>query len=275
MSRYEQVADDLRARIHSGEYAIGANLPTYEELTATHGVGRGVISSALRLMEREGLVRVAKRAGIRVLDWRIERRRIRRGQTVMRDLQRGYVFPSASRPDEPWQTHGTPRRSYEPAPPRVAALLGIEPGIAVLRRRRVTSPTGEPAFQLVDTWLSAEAVRDAPRIAQPNTGPGGYLDRLEEAGYGPLSWTEHTRARVPDREEAALLDISEESCVLELLLVGTSPSADRPVEVTIRVVPADRVELVTQLRRDESAQWPVQPTNPDPAGGSVVPTPPT
>jgi GntR family transcriptional regulator len=264
MSRYEQVSDDLRARIHTGEYAIGANLPTYEELTTIYGVGRGVISSALQVLEREGLVRIVKRAGIRVLGWSVERRRIGRGQTVMRDPHRGYIFPSASRADEPWQTHGTPRRSYEPAPARVATFLGVEPGIAVLRRRRVTSPAGEPAFQLVDTWLSAEAVRDAPRTAQPDTGPGGYIDRLEEAGHGPIQWTEHTRARAPSREEAALLDISEESSVLELLLVGTSPALGRPVEVTIRIIPADRVELVTQLQRDESAQWPVQPTTPAP-----------
>lgn len=261
MARYEQIADDLRTRIHNGEYPVGSNLPTYAELTTHYGVGRGVISSALQMLEREGLIRIAKRAGIRVLDWHVERRRVGRGQTVMRDPHRGYVFPAAARADEPWQTHGRPKRSYEPAPDRVASLLGVEPGIAVLRRRRVTSPTGEPPFQIVDTWLSAEAVRDAPLAAEPDTGPGGYIDRLEEAGHGPIHWTEHARARTPTREEAALLDISEESDVLELVLVGTSHSSNRPVDVTVRVIPADRVELVTELKRDESARWPVQPVS--------------
>lgn len=262
MSRYEHVADDLRTSIHTGEYAIGANLPTYKELTGTYSVGRGVISSALQVLEREGLIRIVKRAGIRVLDWKIERRRIERGQTVMRDPQRGYIFPAAASVDEPWIYHGTPRRSYEPAPARVAEFLDVEPGISVLRRRRVTSPAGEAAFQVVDTWLSPQAVRDAPRTAQPDTGPGGYLDRLEEAGHGPISWTEHARGRVPSREEAGLLDISEESTVLELLLIGTSTSLGRPIEVTIRVIPADRVELVMSLQRDDTARWPVQPTRP-------------
>jgi GntR family transcriptional regulator len=266
MPRYEQVADDLRARIHAGEYAVGATLPTYAELTERYGVGRGVISSALQVLEREGLIRVVKRAGIRVLDWRIERRRITRGRAVMRDPRRGYVFPAASRPDEPWETHGTPRRSYEPAPERVASLLGVEPGIAVLRRRRVTSPTGEPPFQIVDTWLSPEAVRDAPRIAEADTGPGGYIDRLEEAGHGPIQWTEYARARTPSKEEAALLNISEESPVLELMLMGESPALGRAVDVTVRVIPADRVELAGELRRDESAQWPVEPVTPNEKG---------
>jgi GntR family transcriptional regulator len=262
MPRYEQVADDLRARIHAGEYEVGTNLPTYGELTEMFGVGRGVISSALGVLEREGLIRVVKRAGIRVLDWRVQRRRIGRGQTVMRDPARGYIFPAASHAGEPWIVHGKAVRSYEPVPDRVAQFLGIEPGIAVLRRRRVTSPASEPRFQIVDTWLSPEAVRDAPQAAEANTGPGGYIDRLEEAGHGPIEWTEHARARTPSNEEAALLDISPESVVLELVLVGKSPTLDRPVDVTVRVIPADRVELVTELRRDESARWPVAPVMP-------------
>lgn len=262
MPRYEQVADDLRSRIHSGEYAVGSNLPTYATLTEIYGVGRGVISSALGVLEREGLIRVVKKAGIRVLDWRVQRRRIGRGQMVMRDPGRGYIFPAASHAGEPWIVHGRAARSYEPVPERVSPFLGIEAGIAVLRRRRVTSPAHEPPFQIVDTWLSPEAVRDAPLVAEASTGPGGYIDRLEEAGHGPIEWTEHARARTPTNEEAALLDISPESVVLELVLVGKSPTLDRPVDVTVRVIPADRVELVTDLRRDESARWPVAPVVP-------------
>ncbi|GAA0699607.1 GntR family transcriptional regulator [Streptomyces filipinensis] len=263
MARYEEVADDLRQRIHSGEYAVGGTLPRYEELTATYGVGRGVVSAALALLEREGLVRPIKRKGIVVLDWRIERRRIARGQLVTRDPRRSYVFPAASRPDEPWEAHGRPYREYAPAPARVAELLGIEAGIATLRRRRVMSPAGEPPFQLVDTWLSATAVRDAPQIAEASTGPGGYLDRIEEAGHGPLSWTEYARARMPIREEAQLLEISEEMPVLETVIVGKSARDGSILEVTVRVIPADRVELVTQLRRDKSASWPVEPISPE------------
>ncbi|MFJ4418860.1 GntR family transcriptional regulator [Streptomyces sp. NPDC088925] len=264
MPRYEQVADDLRTRIHEGEYAIGSKLPTYAELTTTYGVGRGVIASALTVLEREGLVRIVKKAGIRVLDWRVQRRRISRGQLIFRDPRRGYVGPAAASPDEPWDTHGKPVTSYEPVPERIAELLGVEAGIAVLRRRRVTSPAGEPPFQVVDTWLSAEAVRDAPKAAAAQTGPGGYLDRLEESGHGPLTWTEYGRGRLATREEASLLDVSADAPVFELVWTGRSAQTERIIEVTSRVIPADRVELVSELRRDESATWPVEPVTPRP-----------
>ncbi|MEU0002383.1 GntR family transcriptional regulator [Streptomyces microflavus] len=264
MARYEEVAADLRTRIKGGEYDVGGTLPRYEELTATYGVGRGVISAALAILEREGLVRPIKRRGIVVLDWRIERRRIARSQLVTRNTTTGYVFPAASHPDERWMSHGRPFRERLPAPERVAELMDIEAGTETLRRRRVTSPMGEPPFQVADTWLSEAVIRDAPQIAEASTGPGGYLDRIEEAGHGPISWMEFIRTRMPSREEAQLLEISQEMPVLETAIVGKSAKSGETIEVTIRVIPADRVELVSELRRDKTASWPKAPVSPAP-----------
>ncbi|WP_326683042.1 GntR family transcriptional regulator [Streptomyces sp. NBC_01237] len=262
MARYDEVARDLRERIHTGEYPPGATLPKYSDMTTTYGVGRGVVSQAIAVLEREGLVRPIKRTGIVVLDWTRERRRITRGLLVARDPHRGYIFPAASRPDEPWQVHGRPFREYVPASARIAEILGVDAGLPTLRRRRVTSPEGEVPFQLVDTWISPTAVRDAPQVADPSTGPGGYIDRLEEAGHGPLAWTEHTRARLPDREEARLLEISPEMPVFEMALLGTSAMTQEVIEVTVRVIPADRVEMVSELKRASSAAWPTEPVQP-------------
>lgn len=221
-----------------------------------------MVASAIAVLEREGLVRPVKRTGLVVLDWRRERRRIARGQLVTRDPARGYIFPAASRPDEPWEVHGRPFRAYVAAPSRVAELLAVEEGMPTLRRRRVTSPAGETPFQLVDTWIHPDAVRDAPQVAEPATGPGGYIDRIEESGHGPISWHEYTRVRMPDREESQLLEISQELPVLEIALIGVSSKTQRAVEATIRVVPSDRVELVSELRRAKSATWPTKPVRP-------------
>jgi GntR family transcriptional regulator len=186
------------------------------------------------------------------------RRRIQRSLLVTRSAgERGmYVFPAASYADEPWQTHGTPHASFEAPPAVVAETFGVEEGTAVLRRRRVMSPEGEPPFQIVDTWLGPQAVHDAPQIAEKSTGPGGYLDRLEEAGHAPISWTEVTRVRMPSADEARLLEIPAAMPVMELILFGKSGRTHEPLEVTIRVIPGDRVELVADLVRDKSAAWP-------------------
>lgn len=254
-ARYREIADDLRRRINGGEWPPGATLPGYAGLTAEYGVGRGVIGDALAILETEGLISVVKRRGITVRE-RGGRRRVQRGSLVTRDPARGYVMPAAAAPDEPWQTHGTPRRDTVPITDRAAELLGLEPGTPVVCRSRVTSPVGEPPFQLVVTWIHPQGVTDAPRVAEKDTGPGGYLDRLEEAGHGPLTWVEYERVRMPAPDEARQIKMPRGMPVMEIARVGTSGLTDAPIEVTICVIPADRVEIVRPLRRARSAQWP-------------------
>lgn len=263
-ARYREIADDLRQRITAGEFPTGKSLPRQVDLAGEYETKRAVIAEAVRVLEGEGMVRPVRKRGT-VVQWPAVRRRIERGTRVTRDAgytargaaspgATGYNFPSAQA--ESWQLHGTPHVSVEPCTFRAAELLGVAEGAQVVRRRRVTSPAGEPPFQLVDTWIHPEGVADAPRAAEPDTGPGGYLDRLEEAGHGPISWHERTRARMPTAEEADLLQIATRAVVFELARIGASAKTGAPVEVTMCIIPADRAEIVTPLDRDSTASWP-------------------
>ncbi|WAL65952.1 winged helix-turn-helix domain-containing protein [Amycolatopsis cynarae] len=53
---YLQVAGGLRAAIQSGEYAPGAQLPSYQELADSWGVAINTAKSAVTLLRDEGLV---------------------------------------------------------------------------------------------------------------------------------------------------------------------------------------------------------------------------
>lgn len=53
---YLQVAGGLRTAIRSGEYAPGAQLPTYQELAETWRVAINTAKSAVTLLRDEGLV---------------------------------------------------------------------------------------------------------------------------------------------------------------------------------------------------------------------------
>lgn len=259
--KWRQIADDVRGRIQRGEFAPETTLPQIKPYAAELGVHHETVRAAYKALEREGLIRSIRRKGSVVLS-SPPRRRLTRGVLVTRDPERGYVFPAAARPDEPWEAHGRPFRKVLPAPVEVTDHFDLEAGASVLRRRRVTSPVGEPPFQLVDTWISPAAVEDAPRVADASPGPGGYLDRLEEAGHGPIEWDETARIRPPEPDEAKLLEISPSIFVLESVIVGTSARTKKPIEVTVRVIPGDRVELSGKLTRDESAIWPVSPVQP-------------
>ncbi|MFJ8822390.1 GntR family transcriptional regulator [Streptomyces sp. NPDC102467] len=265
-TKYEEVAADLRRRINSGEFPAGSTLPGYSELKEQYGADGGqasqaTIRAALDLLEGEGLVRPVKRLGIVVRDPG-ERRRIQRGSQVTRNPASGYVFPAAKGPDEKWAPHGRPHAAHTAIPDAVAERLGIEPGTMVMRRRRVMSPVGEPPFQIADAWIHPDVLAEAPQAGEPSTGPGGYLDRIEEAGHGPLEWEEVTRARMPSREEAKLLEMPTSMPVLETTTTGTSARTGQAVEVSVRVIPADRAEIVSKLQRGAGARWPVQPAQP-------------
>jgi GntR family transcriptional regulator len=262
-ARYREIADDLRRRITGGEYQTGQSLPPQADLAVAYRTTRAVISEAVRVLEGEGMVRPVRRRGT-VVQWPVIRRRIDRGTKITRNDNytaagiapgaAGYNFPAAQA--EQWQVHGRPRVSAEPCPPHVAELLGVPPRGLVIRRRRLTSPAGEAPFQLVDSWIHPGGIADAPQAGEPDTGPGGYLDRLEEAGHGPISWTEHLRARMPRADEADPLQIAVRSVVIELTRIGISAKTGTALEVTICVIPADRVEIIMPLVRDRSAQWP-------------------
>lgn len=53
---YQQVADDLRAAIESGQLAPGAQLPALPTLTAEYGVSTGTARSALNVLRDAGLI---------------------------------------------------------------------------------------------------------------------------------------------------------------------------------------------------------------------------
>lgn len=52
---YRQIADDLTARIHSGEYPPGSELPSANVIAELYGVHRNTAQHALSLLRDRGL----------------------------------------------------------------------------------------------------------------------------------------------------------------------------------------------------------------------------
>lgn len=73
--RHRQLADELRARIRSGDYAPGALLPSETRLSQEHEVGRGTVRRAVAMLRAEGLVDVASGRGTRVRE-QVERQKV-------------------------------------------------------------------------------------------------------------------------------------------------------------------------------------------------------
>lgn len=275
---YHDIERDLERRIDAGEWAAGETLPRMEDLAQHYGVSRNSVARAIKNLADKGRLWSVPRRGTTVRP--AMRRRIQRGNLVKRNTRHvgadgmpavgGYSFPAASG-GELWVHHITPTvEEAELTNERIAEFLRVPVGSMILRRRRVTGPPGEPPFQLSETWIHPRGVADAPQVAEPiGTGPGAWIDRLEEKGHGPIEWVEFHRARLPVTEEATLLQIPKGLPVQEIVRVGYSAKDTAAIEVTQVTIPSDRVEEVVPLRRDESAAWPPSADGPD--GPPVAP----
>jgi len=269
--RYREIADNLRKRIQNGEWGPGERLPRHADLAREYGVSRNAVARAISVLEDEGRLWAVPRRGTVVRP--AKRRVILRTNIVRRNTRHvvdgkpaagGYSFPAAQG-DELWIHHIEPTVTEEPlTDARLAHMLNVEVGATICCRRRVTGPPGEPPFQISTTWIHPRGVADAPLVKDPyGTGPGAWIDRLEEAGHGPIEWLERRRARMPDQQEAALLQIPVSLPVWEIVRIGYSAKDGNALEVTQVIIPSDRMEEVSRLERDESAKWPHPDHGPD------------
>jgi len=65
---YRQIADQVRALIRAGEFAVGSRLPAERDLAAKLGVSRPSVREALIALEVEGLVEVRMGSGVYVIE---------------------------------------------------------------------------------------------------------------------------------------------------------------------------------------------------------------
>lgn len=66
-AKYQQVADDLRAKIADGTYGIDSDLPSTSRLMNTYAVSSTVAKSAVKELKSEGLVAGQPGKGVYVL----------------------------------------------------------------------------------------------------------------------------------------------------------------------------------------------------------------
>ncbi|MFF4649364.1 GntR family transcriptional regulator [Streptomyces sp. NPDC001380] len=212
--KYQRIADALTAAIESGEYSPGDRLPGENDLMETYGVARMTARQALNVLKEEGIVEARRGAGVFVRDFRpLRRRGIQRlsherwgsGQSIWSadfDIEsRNLVVDQIT-------------VSEEPAPERIARVLGIGTGDPTCVRRRRFVLDGKPVM-FATSYLAAELVAGSA-ITQEDTGPGGTYARLAELGHKPVHFREEIRCRMPRQSEAASLALSSGTPVIVL-----------------------------------------------------------
>ncbi|MER6564877.1 GntR family transcriptional regulator [Streptomyces sp. NPDC001093] len=211
--KYEQIADDLRTRIASGEFGPGDLLPSGRDLAEQWGVSRATVVKAYDVLRADGLVEARQGTGFVVVETPVARPAGRRRAGSSR------VVGGA-----PYRRLGTPDRFVPPA--HVVDALGLKPGETALRRMRlVLLDDGSPGT-LVTAWFPPGIADAAPRLALPGPiaeGTTHYV--LRETGRSPCEGVDITTVRLASDEEARLLETEQSAAVA--VVVHTAYDQDR------------------------------------------------
>lgn len=240
-SRYQQVADALRAAILRGDYAPGETIPSQTDLCETYRVSRWTIRQAVAVLEREGLVTPVRKRGTVVRDRRLVRVPLSRYSAVLSPSGRLGPWETACAQqgiDARVEVVGVRRQT---APVDIAALLGVPEDTQVVYRRRHMW-AGSDVAQVQETWMPHDLVAGTP-LARARKVTGGVYAMLRQLGHPPAAVTETVRARLPTAEESQVLGLGASTPVLALERV-TRDHQGVALEVLRVAANADRVEMV-------------------------------
>ncbi|MFM9566103.1 GntR family transcriptional regulator [Streptomyces turgidiscabies] len=234
--KYLQVADDIRARIESGELTPGSRLPSGSEISKQYGGSTSVAVAAYKLLTEEGLVVSRHGAGHYVrststaeLLVRHHRRRSEDSPFAQGAAEQGAVGT--------WRHDSTTEEASE----TVAARLGISVGGPVMRTSYVYLADEQPV-QLAESWEPL-AVTGESLIVLPEVGPYagvGVAARMRVLGVEVGDPVERVRARQATRQEAQALGLVPPGPVLAIERTYYDQATGRPVETADVVMRGDR-----------------------------------
>ena len=223
--RYQQIAEELRARVHSGQYTPGRMLPSESEMSDEFEASRVTVRRALEMLREEGLVDARQGFG-----WFVP------GDPVRQPLGRLATI------EEQMEASGvvSQRRilefAFERAPRDVAKVLGTQ---QVLRVKRVNMADGEP-FAIVTVWCPADL---GQHLSRRDVEQSPFYELLEVPLQGA---TQTIGADAASADDAAILHVPAGSPVLHCKRI-TSTTSGRPVLLSHHVFPAHRTEFVVYL----------------------------
>ena len=232
--RYHQIADELRMRVTSGEYAAGRLMPSEAELSEEFAVSRVTVRKALEVLRDEGLVNARQGFG-----WFVA------GETVRQPLARLATIEDQMRASGMKPERRILEFAFEKAPKEGARSLGSS---QVLRVRRVNLADGTP-FAVVTVWCPADLGQHLSR-RDVERQPFYELLGVELRGA-----TQTIGADSVGATDAALLGVPPTSPVLRCQRI-TTDTQGRPVLMSEYVFPAHRTEFVVELPNAEPSSAP-------------------
>lgn len=232
--KYVRLAQTMQRRIEDGTYPPGTRVPSENQLVQAFGMSRPTVVRALELLKRDGWLESRQGYGTIV-----------RGRPAVAE-QRDRRGREALERDESLASGRLVEVGQVPVPARVASALGLPKRTKVLVRRFLVEADGE-AVELVSSYFPAGLV-DGTELGSPEALSGSTREHLEARKKIRFDHvTERVSARLPESDEAELLDLPEGVPVLSVLVIACDASG-QALQVSDVLLPADQQELEDTYR---------------------------
>ncbi|CUU61100.1 GntR family transcriptional regulator [Parafrankia irregularis] len=199
---FRQVAEDIKARIVSGELGEGDPVPSVRKISQEWRISNATATKVIATLQSEGLVRTIPGIGtvVSTLAGSGPRDRF----IAMRVA--GKIYPQN-------EYARIVAATVVPAPARVASALGLSEGSDAIRRERVTYRDDVPVETSV-SWFDGALAATAPKLLESERIQGGTPAYIESvAGRTVVSGKELVDARAATSGEAAALGVGDGSPV--------------------------------------------------------------
>jgi GntR family transcriptional regulator len=238
--RYQQIAEDLRAKIERGEYARGSQLPTEKELRLIYGASRNTVRDAVRVVVHLGLVHTQAGRGTFVAE-KIDPFVITlgHGSGVGGDTAQ-YLSDAHQR--EPFSSD--PRVEVQRS--WTAPELNLPDGASVISRHQERFLDGRP-WSLQTTFYPMDLVRQGAEklLWTTRIEPGAVSYLAEVLGVKEVRWEDRVIVRVPDENEEAFFQLADDGRVAIIEIRRTAfQETGQPLRLTVTTCPADRNEIL-------------------------------
>lgn len=242
---YRHIADDLRAKIASGELAPNAKLPTEDKLSEQYEASRNTVREAIRRLTDEGLLESRPGQGTFVA------RKVDPFVTVLTtDPKTGFGGgETVAYRSEVQKTHRVPATSIPKvevvlASDAVADLLGIPRGSQVVSRAQVRSIDNIPWSLQTSFYLMDFITKGAVKLLMAQDIEEGSVRYLaDEFGIRQTGYRDWITGRLATSEEQVLFGIGHNAAVFVDSRVAFDQN-NEPVRLTVTIFPVDRNQLI-------------------------------
>jgi DNA-binding GntR family transcriptional regulator len=196
---YLQIAEDIRRRVRSGELRDGDRVPSTRQLARDWSVSVPTASKALATLRSEGYVRGVPGTGTIVCANQTMHHT--GGDRLQAIALTGRIYP-------PNERAVVTAAELVSAPEGAADALGMEAGVPVIRRHRVTYRDDLPVSAST-SWLPGDLAEAAPLLLSTErirSGTAGYIE--QQTGRAVVRALDQDSARAATLQDATDLGIA-------------------------------------------------------------------